>query len=84
MYNAGHQLTPIHTLLAVGLESLPLLLGFLAKLTLWLVCPLFYRGKGRGGGRKESFLISMSFLAQSKHLINFKDISLQTLLMQPE
>lgn len=62
MYNAGHQLTPIHTLLAVGLESLPLLLGFLAKLTLWLVCPLFYRGKGRGGGGKESFFNFNEFL----------------------
>lgn len=61
MYNAGHHLIPIHAFLAVGLESLPLLLVFLAKLTLWLVCPLFYRGKGRGGG-KESFFNFNEFL----------------------
>lgn len=60
MYNAEHQPIPIHAFLVVGLEPLPLLLGFLAKLTLWLVCPLFYRGKGRGG--KESFFNFNEFL----------------------
>ena len=55
MYNAGHHLIPIHAFLVVGLESLPLLLVFLAKLTLWLVCPLFYRGKGRGVRKRKLF-----------------------------
>jgi hypothetical protein len=42
------------------------------------------REREQGKNKKVVFLLSTSFLAKSKHLINFKDISLQTLLMQPK